>query len=378
VASDTATLPTRRIIVIGGFGNFGARICRALAGDPRVEVVATTRSSRTNSTQNAIARTALNIDSHDFASALRALAPHIVIHCAGPFQKQDYRVASAAIASGAHYIDLADGRRFVAQFRDALDLPARTAGVLALSGASTLPALSSAVVDALLDRFAELREIDITIAPGQRAPRGAATIAAVLSYAGKPFKWLRGGKWLDAWGWQELRRVRVGDTATRLSAACDVPDLELFPRRYPSVRTVTFRAALELDLQHIVLWLAAAMRRAGVLLPLERWSGAIAGATKLLDRFGSDTGGMIVALRGINRAGGVAHLEWRLTARSSHGPEIPCMAAILVARKLIEGKLTVTGAFPCMGFLELTEFEQEFARWDISILVHDESRDGAR
>jgi len=39
-----------------------------------------------------------------------------VIHCAGPFQSQDYRVALAAMAAGAHYLDLADGRQFVARF----------------------------------------------------------------------------------------------------------------------------------------------------------------------------------------------------------------------------------------------------------------------
>jgi saccharopine dehydrogenase-like NADP-dependent oxidoreductase len=33
-----------------------------------------------------------------------------VIHTAGPFQGQDYAVARSAIAAGANYIDLADGR----------------------------------------------------------------------------------------------------------------------------------------------------------------------------------------------------------------------------------------------------------------------------
>ena len=32
-----------RVVVIGGFGNFGARVCRALAGSPSIEVVAAGR-----------------------------------------------------------------------------------------------------------------------------------------------------------------------------------------------------------------------------------------------------------------------------------------------------------------------------------------------
>jgi hypothetical protein len=45
-------------------------------------------------------------------------------------------------------VDLADGRDFVCGI-DVLDPQAKAAGVLLLSGASSVPALSSAVVDAL-------------------------------------------------------------------------------------------------------------------------------------------------------------------------------------------------------------------------------------
>ena len=44
---------------------------------------------------------------------MAALRPGLVIHTVGPFQQQDFAVAQAAIAAGAHYCDLADARRFV-------------------------------------------------------------------------------------------------------------------------------------------------------------------------------------------------------------------------------------------------------------------------
>jgi saccharopine dehydrogenase-like NADP-dependent oxidoreductase len=62
----------------------------------------------------------LDIDDPRFGDALRALGPALVIHCAGPFQNQDYRVALAALSCGAHYIDLADGREFVTGFVSAV------------------------------------------------------------------------------------------------------------------------------------------------------------------------------------------------------------------------------------------------------------------
>jgi hypothetical protein len=302
---------------------------------------------------------------------LRDLAPRIVIHCAGPFQGQGYHVAQAAIAAGAHYIDLADGRDFVANFAQYLHAPARDAGVLAVSGASTLPALSAAVIDSVARRIRQINEIRIAIAPPQRAPRGAATVAGAFSYAGRPFKWLAGGEWRDTYGWQELRRVDIAGLGRRWAAACDVPDLALLPARYPGVATVEFRAALEPGIQHFGLWLAAALRRRGVNLPLESWVRGLCKAALALNWLGSERGGMLVSMIGTREDGSHARTEWHLTADDNHGPEVPCMAAILLAEKLIRGEIATRGAFPCMGFLTLPDFETEFKRWRITTVVRD-------
>jgi hypothetical protein len=351
-----------RAVVIGASGNFGARIARALGQDSGIEVVRAGRSC-------AAAR--LDIHSPGFERDLGALNPGLVVHCAGPFQGQDYRVARAALAAGAHYLDLADGRAFVARFQKENDAVAKAADRIALSGASTLPALCTAVIDSLRPRFAQMEQIRVAIAPGQRAPRGAATIAGVFSYAGKPFKVLRGGDWTQAWGWQALRRIRIEGVGNRWAAACDVPDLELIPARYPGVKTVEFHAALELGIQHFALWAAAGLRRAGLPLPIERWAAPLDKAASWLDAFGSERGGMLVSVTGTDSSGRRKRVEWHLAADDSHGPEIPCMAAILLARKLARSGLAERGAYPCMGFLALEDFEPEFARWGIRTSIEE-------
>jgi saccharopine dehydrogenase-like NADP-dependent oxidoreductase len=363
-----------RIVVLGGYGNFGARICRALAGRDigNVEVIAAGRHPlRKFFDVIKVASAPLDMAAPDFAAALAKLSPDIVIHCAGPFQHQDYRVARASVAAGAHYIDLSDGRAFVAGFAESMSRAAADANVLAVSGASTLPGLSSVVVDELLSRFGQLETIEISIAPGQRAPRGAATLAAVFSYAGRSFKWLNSGAWIDAWGWQELRRYRFAGLGTRWAAACDVPDLELFPARYPGVNSMQFHAALELRAQHSALWLAAGMRRAGLALPLERWAAPLDRVASMMDRFGGERGGMLVAMTGTDKDGRKKRIEWHLTADHNHGPEIPCMPAILLAQKLVRNEIAARGAQPCMGLLRLAEFEPEFARWGITTLIEE-------
>jgi hypothetical protein len=366
-----------RVLVLGGYGNFGARICRALARDPVYEIFAAGRDpeggTRRAGLDTRVQSVRLDIAAPGFATALATLSPEIVIHCAGPFQGQDYRVALAAIAAGAHYIDLADGREFVTRFAETVDSAARGAHVLAISGASSVPALSSAVVDRLAAQFRHLHEIQIAIAPGQRAPRGVATIASVFSYAGRPIAWRNGGTWTLAHGWQNLVRVRFAGLGMRWAAACDVPDLELFPARYAGVQTVEFRAALELPIQHIALWLAAAMRRGRIPLPMHRWAGSLNRVSSLMDRFGSERGGMLVSLGGIRSDGQVGRIEWHLTADASCGPEIPCMAALLMAHKIRIGSVSLRGAYPCMGFLSLDEFEPEFSRWSISSVIEQRS-----
>lgn len=351
-----------RVVVIGGSGNFGARICRALRSAPLLEVIAAGRSADA-------AR--IDISSDSFARELRALAPGLVIHCAGPFQDQDYRVAQSSLAAGAHYLDLADGREFVCRFQKRNDAAARAAGRIALSGASTLPALSAAVIDHLRSRFRSLAQIEIVIAPGQRAPRGAATLAGVFSYAGRPFNWLNDGAWIEAWGWQELRRVSIVGLGRRWAAACDVPDLELLPARYPEVRSVQFRAALELGVQHFALWGAAALRRAGLPLPIERWARALDRVARWMDALGGERGGMLVSVTGEGLDGGRKRLDWSVLADSNHGPEIPCMPAVLLARKLAGGALSRVGAYPCTGFLTLQEFEPEFSRWGMRSTIEE-------
>lgn len=359
-----------RVVVIGGLGNFGARICKRLIQEGGFKVTATSRRTEQTTPAANVGLAVLDIDQEGFAERLNALIPDLVIHCAGPFQGQDYRVALAALACGAHYIDLADGREFVARFSEAVQPAAETAGRLAITGASTLPALSSAVIDSMRESGPTMNNIEIFIAPGQQAPRGVATMAAVLGYAGKAFRWWQDGAWRVAHGWQEMKAVTFS-FGRRLSAACDVPDLVLLPARYAEVKTVTFRAALEIRVQHLMLWVLAAIRRMGVPIPIERWVGSLNRVADAFNRFGSGTGGMKARVSDIDSLGRQRRREWELVARDNHGPEIPCMAAVLLAMKLMRGVDLGTGAKVCMGLISLREFEGEFVRWNISTRVSE-------
>lgn len=91
-----------------------------------------------------------------------------------------YSVARAAAAVGVNYVDIADNREFVAGFQEALQQAASEARVTAVSGASTVPAVTAAAADALASDFEEVHEIDWSISVGAQAPRGLKTVESVF------------------------------------------------------------------------------------------------------------------------------------------------------------------------------------------------------
>jgi saccharopine dehydrogenase-like NADP-dependent oxidoreductase len=300
--------PATRILVLGGYGHFGGRICKALAHDAAL-IVAGRDAAKAELFARALGAAhqgvALDYTATDLAQRLRPLRVDAVIHTCGPFQSQYYpvyHVARACIAAATHYIDLADGRAFVAGIAE-LDVAARDAGVLVTSGASTLPALSSSVIDEHAGYFARLDSIDISIAPGQQTLRGVATLQAVLSYCGKPFNVWERGRWQTVYGWQGLHRFNYPDFGSRWLAHCDVPDLQLFPARYSGVQRVRFNAGLELALAQGAFWFLAGMVRMGLIADVSRYARLIQTWGAHFDALGSDIGGMHVGLRGAGTDG---------------------------------------------------------------------------
>jgi hypothetical protein len=125
---------------------------------------------------------------------------------------------------------LADARAYVAGI-GGLHTAACAAGVAVISGASSVPALSSAAADRLAVGFSAVHRIDIGISPGNRTDRGLSTVQAILSYCGQP---IPGNLSRPAFGWSGgWRHVYPAPVGTRRLSPCDVPDLVLLPQRYP-------------------------------------------------------------------------------------------------------------------------------------------------
>jgi saccharopine dehydrogenase-like NADP-dependent oxidoreductase len=309
---------------------------------------------------------AIDARAPDLSQRFTELKINTVIHTAGPFQGQDYAVALAAIAACANYIDLADGRDFVAGI-DKLHTLAQERGVLVTSGASSVPALSSAVVDQYRSHFSRLECIRVGISSGGRAP-GIASMRGVFSYCGNPFLRLEKKAWVTTYGWQDLQRHQFpAPVGARFLGSCEVPDLTLLPIRHPEVHTVTFHAGFASSLGHLFLWAASQMVRLRLLSSLTPWVTPLHKLSQWLEPIFSDKGAMFVSMHGLDHNGQPMRRDWNLIAGSNHGPHIPCGAAVALAGKLARGEKLPTGAMSCMGLLTVADYIGALTGLDVHV-----------
>jgi hypothetical protein len=365
-----------KILIVGGYGTFGARLVRLLADEPALTIlVAGRRIAEAQAFCAGVSGRATLVPfafdrDGDVAAQLATAMPDVLVDASGPFQNyrgDPYRVAKACIAARVHYLDLADATAFVTGIAS-LDAAAKAAGLVALSGVSTFPVLSHAAVRRLSDGM-RVADIAMGIAPSAHAGIGRNVIAAIASYAGKPVRVWREGGAARGTGMMETRRVTIAPPGyvplrPRRFALVDVPDLVLIPERDPALRSVWAGAGTE-----PAVWFRGLVALAGLvrlrLLPslspltgLFHWVG---------NRFvwGEGRGGMFVEARGRTADGEAVTRCWHMIAEGDAGPFVPAMAVHALLTKWLRGDVPASGARACVAELELDDYAPAFGQQGI-------------
>lgn len=353
-----------KVLVIGGTGAFGARLCDLLARDGvdvtvggRQEKFCTNRAiggvSFVQNRQNAthpVEFPYLTLDRDGPLDGL--LGFDVVVDAAGPFHAyggDPYRIARAAIAVGAHYFDLCDNAEFC-QGINVLDAEAKAARLCVASGMSSVPAISSAAVTALSDGVTPLM-IETAILPGNKAPRGRAVVESILDQCGKYYVEKQSSRDVLVRSWSGPKTYNLG-AFRRQAWHIEVPDQRLFPDHF-NCPTVTFRASLELGIMRYGLGVLSFIRsKLGFGMPdwfvtcMMRGAGALA-------PFGTDVGGMIVQTT-LPQGSDFIRKIWIMRAKDGDGPNTPAIAVRAACRDL--AALPV-GAFPSLSLIPLDKIE---------------------
>ncbi|MDA7949380.1 MAG: DUF4166 domain-containing protein [Hyphomicrobiaceae bacterium] len=360
-----------KVVILGGYGVFGARLGELLLRDGHEVWIAGRDLRKAEACAQRLGAHPLRVDLRGDLQPAFSPRPDVVVDAVGPYQcygEDPYRVARACIEAGTNYLDLSDDADFTAGIA-AVDRAARRAGCRALSGASSVPGLSSIVVEHLARDFEELLLIDTAILPGNRAPRGVSVIESIVGQVGRVSPVWRGGIWRDTRCWTDRRRFDLGPDLKRTGYFISVPDIKLFPAFFKA-RSVMFRAGMELGLFNAALSALGWLKQHVSIEITPRRARVFQWVSKLFLSFGTDRGAMQVVVAG-KANGAVRERVWRLTAEAGDGPYVP----VVVARALI-GRLedVPIGARPCLCEAALPEIEEALSDLKIETAAYEDER----
>lgn len=356
------------ILIVGGAGVFGSRLARLLA---RRQAFRVSLGGRTEANALALQRELRLIDEQgEFgfvmidrerigAERLKEIACDVVVDCSGPFQLSGMHLIEAAIGARCHYVDIADSRRFVGAVAK-YDSAARAVAISVITGASSTPGLTHAVLDTITSAWLSVDSIDIAIVPGNKTPKGRAVIEAILSWVGQRVRVFREAGWEQGRGWSGGRWVNIEGLSRRRAMLADVADLDLMPARFaPRVRA-GFDAGMELPILNWLIRLAAMPVHWGLLQSARSFSGIGTWVARALDRFGTADGGMLVEAAGQDARGEARVVRWSLKATDGDGPYVPVAPAAAVIEMLTLGHGLRGGARSAAGVVTLEQIKPWF------------------
>ena len=338
-------------------------ISEQLAGPEHSLIIAGRNSANGKAYADSINARYLQCDTRDLKALAQLIdGAFLVINASGPFQALDYRIPETCINQGCHYIDLGDGRDYVAGIKT-LHQQAEAKGVFVCVGASTSPAVTSAGVTAILPKEKKAKSIKIALNAGNKNPAGVSTIASILAYVGVPIRVWKNNRWQTESGWSLGEFVTFPEPVGRRRVQlCNVPDLELFPKMFQAEQ-VEFKAGVELIVFNYAISLFGWLKRLFPVVNLPKFANLLVTLSKVFKHLGTLHGGCAVWVT--NDEGNQKSVAF---IAPKNGPRIPTAPTVLLSRKVLQEGPPTLGAFPCVGFIHLDEYRDYLASFDISIV----------
>jgi len=361
-----------KILILGGYGTFGGRLAYLLAKDTRLTLLIAGRSIQKakkfcDGLSSGAQKTVVFFDRNaNVEFQIREINPDIVIDATGPFQNygdDPYRVVKGCIANRVDYMDLADGSDFVKGISQ-FDSEAKAQNILVLSGVSSFPVLTAAVVRKLSHGLTQINTIKGGIAPSPYAGVGLNVLRAIAGYSGKRITLVRDGKQATAYALTETMRYTICPPGymplkNTLFSLVDVPDLQVLPELWPEVDSVWLGAGPVPEVLHRMLISLAWLVRLKILPTLLPFAPLFQIVINVL-RWGEHRGGMFVSVEGTDNGGERVERSWHLLAEGDDGPLIPSMAGQAIILQCMAGKKPLSGARPATRELEVSDYEEIF------------------
>jgi saccharopine dehydrogenase-like NADP-dependent oxidoreductase len=367
----------KTVLLIGATGTFGSRLAQNLSSIAGLHLLLTSRNiERAQAVIDNIAKTnpkaslqALQFGSQNNLSALlNQHKPWLVVDATGPFQLMSYDTPRAAIAAGAHYLDLADGAEFLKGFAAALNTAAREKNVVAISGTSTTPALTTAVVDQITKGWKRVDSIDMVLVPASHTSVGVALIKGMLAQAGGDITTFKHGALATVKSWLGTKRHTIRNLGTFSAAPIETIEPFIMPERYKVTSRIMFRAGLPSKAEQWGIQCFALLRHFGIFKNAAALSPLMAKGRSFTRHFNNDRSGMTVQATGLDEQGKWTEKTWTMLAEKGDGPHVPTLAIVAATRMLMANELP-SGAQVAIGTIPLERFDAELKPFAISTTV---------
>lgn len=358
-----------KILILGGYGVFGGRLAELLRELANIEIYICGRNLEQATDfcvryKGPAKVSPLGVDRNDLSDVLFKIKPDVLVDASGPFQFYDqnknadpYTVIRDCIKAGVNYMDLADCADFVLGVPN-FNVQAKAADVFILSGVSSYPVLTTAVLSDMAKHM-KVHSVVGGIVPSPHTHFGLNNIRAIISYAGGPIKLQRDGEQQIAYGFTEHARFKIAPPGRAPLkdihfSLMDVPDLQIIPKQIKSLQNIWMGVGPVSKFMHCLLKIMAHIRKKYSLRAFTSFSAVFQKILNIVN-FGERRGGMFVKATGIKNARQVER-TWHMIAEGEVASYIPSMAVEGIIRKILTGKKPKTGARVATKELTLKDY----------------------
>ncbi len=322
-----------RIVVVGGYGFFGAAAVERLRADGLLPLVGSRRAGAD-----------VRVDVENAASLRAALRPgDVVVDTVGPFQDRTTALVEAAIDVGFDVIDISDSVAY-AEAVCALQPRINARGIRVLTSCSSVSAISAAAIT--MSGVAEPLRLTAFLVPAAKYAAYPSTVESLARSVGRPVRVWRGGRLETRVGWRDTHWMDLPPPiGRRCGHLFESADSVTLPGIWPSLKRAEMYVDVNVPGFGAVMSLASRSRAVRALVRRCRTPGLA-----LARRLGTAAGCMAYAIEG--RGGEVR--QFALLA-ANQGYFIPIVPAVMAARCIAQGRLPQRGLIPPDRHLEAGE-----------------------
>jgi saccharopine dehydrogenase-like NADP-dependent oxidoreductase len=331
-----------KIVVVGGYGDIGSCVVEKLTEFSSHQVTIAGRSLKRaravcSSFNNYVG--VLQVDVQNRASLTSAFGNFdLVINCAGPFYKYGANVATAAIETRTHYIDICDDHEPLPKLF-ALDNAAKRAGVTVLTGMGWNPGTSNMAARLAADLLDAIQEIKIAWVAGSGDSKGLAALKHTLHGITGTVPIVKDGKQVMAPAWTDMEMVEfpapLGDLPTFVFGH---PEPVTLPKTLKAAN-ITLRGGISPPWNNDALRAIRSMGLTGSPERIDRAASLIHKMQKMFSVGGVQHSGLRVDIIGSTN-GQARHLVFNMIDRIRPLAATPCAVAALM---LLEGEIKRRG-----------------------------------